>query len=98
MVRAYMAHHIGMSIVAFDNALNRNVWQRRFHTDPVVRSAELILQERIPRRLVLQDVQHQDDPMRVPTETEKPAVRELDTAELRSRVSRCSATSRIRCS
>jgi cyclic beta-1,2-glucan synthetase len=81
VVGAYMAHHIGMSIVAFDNALNRNVWQRRFHTDPVVRSAELILQERIPRRLVLQDVQHQDEAMRVPTETEKPAVRELDTAD-----------------
>ncbi|HZK78440.1 MAG TPA: glucoamylase family protein, partial [Gemmatimonadaceae bacterium] len=80
VVGAYMAHHIGMSLVAFDNALHGNVWQLRFHADPIVRSAELILQERIPRRLVLQDVQHQDETMRVPTETEKPAVRELDTA------------------
>src|SRR5688500_3171782 len=80
VVGAYMAHHIGMSIVAFDNALNRNVWQTRFHTDPIVRSAELILQERIPRRLVLQDLQQQDEAMRMPRETEKPAVRELDTA------------------
>ena len=80
VVGAYMAHHIGMSIVALDNALNANVWQLRFHADPIVRSAELILQERIPRRLVLQDMQRPDDSMRVPTETEKPAVRELDTA------------------
>ncbi|MGI9043993.1 MAG: GH36-type glycosyl hydrolase domain-containing protein [Gemmatimonadaceae bacterium] len=80
VVGAYMAHHIGMSLVAFDNALNRNIWQTRFHADAVVRSAELILQERIPRRLVLQDVHQQDDPMLVPSETEKPAVRELDTA------------------
>ena len=80
VVGAYMAHHVGMSIVAFDNALNANVWQTRFHSDPIVRSAELILQERIPRRLVLQDVQQQDEAMRVPTETEKPAVRELETA------------------
>jgi len=79
VVGAYMAHHIGMSIVAFDNVLNRNVWQTRFHTDPIVRSAELLLQERIPRRLVMQDVQQQDDAMRVLMETEKPAVRELDT-------------------
>jgi cyclic beta-1,2-glucan synthetase len=79
VIGAYMAHHIGMSIVAFDNALNRNIWQTRFHTDSVVRSAELILQERIPRRLVLQDVQQQDDARRVPVETEKPAVREIDT-------------------
>ena len=79
VIGAYMAHHIGMSLVAFDNALNRNVWQTRFHSDSVVRSAELILQERIPRRLVLQDVQQQDEARRVPIETEKPAVRELDT-------------------
>ncbi len=79
VVGAYMAHHIGMSLVALDNALNSNVWQLRFHADPIVRSAELILQERIPRRLVLQDVQREDDSMRVPTETDKPAVRELDT-------------------
>src|SRR4029078_1645613 len=80
VVGAYMAHHIGMSLVAFDNALCRNVWQTRFHTDALVRSAELILQERIPRRLVLQGIEHGDEPPRVPSETDKPAVRELDTA------------------
>lgn len=81
IVGTYMAHHVGMSMVAFTNALQRNVWQKRFHLDPLVRSAELILQEKIPRRLVVQDVQQQDDVMSVPTETEKPAVRELDTAD-----------------
>ena len=80
VVRAYMAHHLGMSLVAFDNALNANVWQTRFHNDAIVRSAELILQERIPRRLTLQDVEHGDEPARVPAETDKPATRELDTA------------------
>ena len=79
VVGAYMAHHIGMSLVAFDNVLNRNTWQKRFHSDPLVRSAELILQERIPRRLVLQTLATQDDYAHVPTETEKPAVRELET-------------------
>ena len=79
VVGAYMAHHVGMSLVAFDNALHGNVWQLRFHADPIVRSAELLLQERIPRRLVLHDVQVQDEPTRVLAETEKPAVRELDT-------------------
>jgi Cellobiose phosphorylase len=78
IVCTYMAHHMGISIVALDNALNRQTWQRRFHTDPLVRSAELVLQERIPRRLTVQDVQG-DDIARVPSETEKPAVREFDT-------------------
>ena len=80
VVGAYMAHHIGMSLVAFDNALKKKIWQQRFHSDPLVRSAELILQERIPRRLVIQDIEHGDEPMRMPAETDKPAVRELETA------------------
>ncbi|MEX2110426.1 MAG: glucoamylase family protein [Gemmatimonadaceae bacterium] len=78
VVCTYMAHHIGMSIVALNNVLNRQVWPRRFHVDPLVRSAELMLQERIPRRLTVQDVQG-DDAARVPSETEKPAVREVET-------------------
>ncbi len=79
VVGTYMAHHIGMSLVAFDNALKRNIWQKRFHTDALVRSAELVLQERIPRRLVVQDIQHQEESASVPNETEKPAVREFET-------------------
>ena len=78
IVATFMAHHIGMSIVALTNALNRQIWPRRFHTDPLVRSAELVLQERIPRRLTMQDVQG-DDVARVPSEMEKPAVREIET-------------------
>ena len=80
VVGAYMAHHIGMSLVAFDNVLNRQIWQERFHSDPIVRSAELILQERIPRRLVVQNMATRDDVAHVPSETQKPAVREIDTA------------------
>ena len=57
VVGAYMAHHIGMSLVALTNVLTSQVWQRRFHADPLVRSAELLLHERIPRRLVPQKPQ-----------------------------------------
>jgi cyclic beta-1,2-glucan synthetase len=48
-VRAYMAHHQGMSLIALDNLLNREVMPNRFHSDPVVQATELLLQERIPR-------------------------------------------------
>ena len=57
VVSTYMAHHIGMSLVALTNVLCAGLWQRRFHADPLVRSAELLLHERIPRRLVLQEPQ-----------------------------------------
>jgi cyclic beta-1,2-glucan synthetase len=49
LVRAYMAHHQGMSLIALDNLLNRDAMQSRFHSDPIVQATELLLQERIPR-------------------------------------------------
>ena len=48
-----MVHHQGMILVALDNVLNDNVMQRRFHSEPLVQSTELLLQERIPRHVVL---------------------------------------------
>jgi len=82
VVRNYMAHHIGMSLVAFTNVLESNLWQRRFHTDAVVRAAELLLHERIPRRLVFQSAQMADVDDALPApELERPAVREFDTAD-----------------
>jgi cyclic beta-1,2-glucan synthetase len=49
VIHAFMAHHQGMSLVALDNRLNRDVMQRRFHAEPLVQATELLLQERIPR-------------------------------------------------
>lgn len=48
IVRAFMAHHQGMSLVAMDNVLNDNAMTKRFHADALVRATELLLQERIP--------------------------------------------------
>jgi cyclic beta-1,2-glucan synthetase len=49
VVRAYMAHHQGMTIAALDNALHQGILRRRFHADPAMQAAELLLQERTPR-------------------------------------------------
>ena len=81
VVGAYMAHHIGMSFVALANALADHLWQRRFHSEPLARAVELVLHERIPRRLVMQEAQESDDGGRVPVETEKPAVRLIETPD-----------------
>ena len=48
-VRAYMAHHQGMSIVAIANALLDGRMRDRFHSDVAVQATELLLQERTPR-------------------------------------------------
>ena len=50
-----MAHHQGMSLLALDNLLNDAPMQRRFHADPRVQAAELLLQERIPQLVPLKN-------------------------------------------
>lgn len=49
VVQAYFAHHQGMTIVALLNAVNNGEVRDRFHTEPMVRATELLLQERAPR-------------------------------------------------
>ena len=49
----YMAHHQGMILVALDNALHDDPMQQRFHADPRIQAADLLLQERIPRLVPL---------------------------------------------
>jgi cyclic beta-1,2-glucan synthetase len=51
VVRTYMAHHQGMTLVALANALLDQRMVERFHADPRVRATELLLQERVPRRV-----------------------------------------------
>lgn len=53
IVRTYMAHHQGMTIVAIDNALNDGVMCGRFHAEPIIQAAELLLQERTPRNVAI---------------------------------------------
>ena len=80
-VRAYMAHHIGMSLVALTNVLLHDRWQERFHADSLVKSVELLLHERIPRRLVLQDAQvEQPEEVRASQQADRPVVREVVTS------------------
>ena len=53
IVRAYFAHHQGMTIVAVLNAVKNGVMRERFHSEPMVRATELLLQERAPRDVPL---------------------------------------------
>ncbi|MEP7346981.1 MAG: glucoamylase family protein, partial [Gemmatimonadaceae bacterium] len=82
LVYTYMAHHIGMSVIALTNALLGQRWQRRFHSDPMVRSADLLLHERVPRRLVMQEPQEVRPEAALPDpDLERSAVREVDTPD-----------------
>jgi len=50
IVRAFMAHHQGMSLLAFAHVLLNQPMQRRFMSDPLARATELLLQERVPKK------------------------------------------------
>jgi len=46
MVRSWMAHHQGMSLLALTNLLSDNIFQRWFHANPRVKASELLLHEK----------------------------------------------------
>lgn len=86
VVQTYMSHHVGMTLVALDNALSigrtatEGIWQRRFMADAAVRATALLLDERIPRRYVLHAVQSDTPTALVPaTAATRIAVHEVDT-------------------
>lgn len=49
IVRSFMAHHQGMSLLAFADALLDRPLQRRFQKHPYFQATLLLLQERVPR-------------------------------------------------
>jgi cellobiose phosphorylase len=55
VIRAYFAHHQGMSLVALANVACQDVFVSRFHADPRVQATELLLQERVPREAILSE-------------------------------------------
>lgn len=48
VIRSWMAHHQGMSLLAVCNLLCKNVIQDYFHAEPQVLATELLLNERVP--------------------------------------------------
>jgi cyclic beta-1,2-glucan synthetase len=53
VVRAFMAHHQGMTVLAIAETIGGGAMRRRFHTEPMVQATELLLQERIPHDVAI---------------------------------------------
>jgi len=49
VVRSFMAHHEGMSLLALAYLLLDRPMQKRFESDPLVQATTLLLQERVPK-------------------------------------------------
>jgi len=54
LIKTYMAHHQGMSLVSFANVIFNGIMRHRFHNVSKVRAAELLLQERTPRNTAVE--------------------------------------------
>ncbi|ARP82946.1 glycosyl transferase [Bordetella genomosp. 8] len=53
IVRSFMAHHQGMTIVAIANAVHNGRMRDRFHQEPMIQACDSLLQERVPRDLTV---------------------------------------------
>ena len=67
LVRSWMAHHQGMSLLALTNLLSENIFQKWFHANPRVRAAELLLHERPLAKETLKALSKQSSPVQEPT-------------------------------
>ena len=61
IVRTYMAHHQGMTLVALANALLDDRMVARFHMDSRVQATDLLLQERPPSDVPVRQRRPEDD-------------------------------------
>ena len=53
IVRSFMAHHQGMSIVSIDNYLNQGIMRNRFHNESIIKATEALLEEKLESHFVL---------------------------------------------
>lgn len=66
IIKSYMAHHVGMSIVAISNALQNGRNQRRFLKDNYMKSSDELLQEKIiSGTVVFEDIYKKPETQRV---------------------------------
>lgn len=63
VVRSYMAHHVGMSLLSVDNLLNKQCMQSRFMSDGFMQGAKSLLDEKATSGAkVFKDVRKQEVP------------------------------------
>ena len=83
IIKCFMIHHEGMSLMAIDNVLLNNILQKRFHRLPKVKATELLLQEKISKRIVY-DREHKFNVSSTAMGKQKIIVRKYTTANTES--------------
>lgn len=82
IVRAHMAHHQGMILVSLTNVIFDGIMRHRFHNVPIVRAAELLLQERTPRNVAVAYARTENLQASNVTDASQSALRRFDLPNL----------------
>ena len=53
VIRNFMAHHQGLILSAINNIINNNILQKRFMSNPEMQGIEILLEERMPERVII---------------------------------------------
>lgn len=61
IVKSYMVHHQGMSMLAFVNFFKDNVMQTRFHKNPQIKAVDALIQEKFPNNIIIAK-EHREQP------------------------------------
>ncbi len=82
IIRTYMAHHQGMSLLAIDNVLFNNTFQNYFHIDPRIQAVESLLYERIPSKpSIVEGFARDRRPLKLTRIPDIPTLGKIDTHE-----------------
>lgn len=52
-VETYMAHHQALILLSINNLINDNIIQKRFMKNPEIKAVDILLQERMPRDMLI---------------------------------------------
>ncbi|MFN0317602.1 MAG: GH36-type glycosyl hydrolase domain-containing protein [Burkholderiales bacterium] len=80
IVRSFMAHHAGMSLLSLAYLILGRPMQARFESDPMFRATALLLQERVPKATVLQPHIGEFSDVRATTSGEESPLRVFNNA------------------
>lgn len=53
IVETYMAHHQALILLSINNLVNNNILQKRFLKNPEIKAVDILLQERMPRDMLI---------------------------------------------
>ncbi|MDR1892259.1 MAG: glycosyl transferase, partial [Oscillospiraceae bacterium] len=82
VIKSFMAHHQGMSLVALNNHLHGDIMRERFHSNPAIHAARLLLQEKTPAGIPLaKTVREKVEPVRRETRRAEVIKREPHTPD-----------------